>query len=268
VFPSRKKLNFEQGDIHAWYLRHPTEDRPSIIVIHGFRISKKHPNIILTINLLFSAGYDVLAIDMRSHGSSFKTQTLTATFGHGEHLDVLGAVDFLYSRNVTRVGAYGESMGGATLLTALSQDTRIQAGYANSPVCDLEALVRLHFSLYGKWLSPVIFYSAKIASRVLGLGMFPPFDFNPKECASQIGSGRAVFFDHAYGDVIVPVSHSELCSKIAEESGATVERFYFDTHAATPPSTLSMCHDHCLQGIVDAVGYKKRLTDFFNKYLN
>lgn len=62
------------------------------------------------------AGFNVLLFDFRAHGRS---EGNLATFGYLERQDVIGAVEFLKSRGMKRIGLLGFSYGGmASMLAA------------------------------------------------------------------------------------------------------------------------------------------------------
>lgn len=69
-------------------------------------------------------GYNVLMFDFRGHGRS-KGQRVS--MGYYERLDLLGAVDYLQSRGIDRVGVLGFSMGGAVAISTAPQSDAIHA---------------------------------------------------------------------------------------------------------------------------------------------
>jgi fermentation-respiration switch protein FrsA (DUF1100 family) len=69
-------------------------------------------------------GYNVLMFDFRGHGGS---EGQRVSMGYHERLDLLGAVDYLRSRGIDRVGVLGFSMGGAVAISAAPQSEAIRA---------------------------------------------------------------------------------------------------------------------------------------------
>lgn len=58
---------------------------------------------------LHGAGFGVLLFDLRAHGRS---EGRAVSFGFAEWQDVVGAVDWLHGRGVSRIGLLGFSLGG------------------------------------------------------------------------------------------------------------------------------------------------------------
>jgi hypothetical protein len=217
--------------------------------------------------MLFETGYDILSFDLRNHGLSFRTPNLMATFGHTEHLDVLGAIDYLFDNNITNtVGVFGASMGGATSLIASAHDERIKATFVDSPICDGEDLVRHHItSIFGSYLSKLMFSIIKWFA-INWSGEFPPFENNPITSMKHL-SGRPVHFEHTERDVIVPLSHSHKCSKLGQDFQANVTTWFAPSHSKISPSLFNNCWDHCVNILSDPIAYKQRLKIFFTKYI-
>lgn len=70
---------------------------------------------------LHATGLNVLLFDLRAHGRS---EGKIISFGYLERQDVLGAVGFLHSRGIRRIGLLGFSLGGivAMLSAAVCND--------------------------------------------------------------------------------------------------------------------------------------------------
>jgi pimeloyl-ACP methyl ester carboxylesterase len=85
---------------------------------------------------LVSHGYALLMLDLRNYGESDGTAE-GITYGDLEVNDVVGALDFLASREPQLpLAAIGFSMGGATVLRAAARDTRLRAVIADSAFAD------------------------------------------------------------------------------------------------------------------------------------
>lgn len=146
------------------------------------------------------AGFNVLLFDFRAHGRS---DGKLVTFGYLERQDVLGAVEFLKSRGVKRIGLLGFSYGGmASMLTA--------------PLCaDIHAVVsdggpaRLRSAIEGRavewrlprplgrflgWLT-VVFTSARLGVN--------HFRFEPVRWVGKIAP-RPILFIHGELDKYLP----------------------------------------------------------------
>jgi fermentation-respiration switch protein FrsA (DUF1100 family) len=94
--------------------RQSTENERAVIILHGHGGSLDWD--IHRAPALHAAGFNVFLIDFRAHGRSQGHRT---TFGYLERRDVIGAVNFLLSKGVKRIGLLGFSFGGiASMLTA------------------------------------------------------------------------------------------------------------------------------------------------------
>ena len=86
------------------------------IVVHGYRVCRLKYDSLLPAGILYHAGYNVLSIDLRNHGDSSLFEPIKfVSFGNFEHLDVLGAFDYLLERfsflnETNNVGLFGSSM--------------------------------------------------------------------------------------------------------------------------------------------------------------
>ncbi|MBI5876701.1 MAG: alpha/beta hydrolase [Chloroflexi bacterium] len=111
-FPARDGVR-----LRGWFFDAPTTagdaPRPAVIVCHGHG-GDKSPHINLAI-WFREAGIPLLLFDFRNHGLSDGDLT---SIGYYERYDVLGAVDWLAARGMTRIGLFGFSMGAATALAA------------------------------------------------------------------------------------------------------------------------------------------------------
>jgi fermentation-respiration switch protein FrsA (DUF1100 family) len=111
-----EEVGFAAGDgllLRGWWIPAPGSTR-AVIILHGHGGSmdwdiQRAPD-------LLAAGYSVFLFDFRAHGRS---PGRLATFGYLERRDVQGAVAFLKSRGMERIGLLGFSYGGmASMLAA------------------------------------------------------------------------------------------------------------------------------------------------------
>src|SRR5215216_4996315 len=105
--------------LSAWYT--PPENGALILLAHGYGDNRPE----WVYEMLAKKGYGVLAWDARAHGES---DGEIFTIGYLEVLDVKAALDYALTQpNVEHVGAWGGSMGGATLIRATAQSPEIEA---------------------------------------------------------------------------------------------------------------------------------------------
>lgn len=125
---SYEKIAFKSRDgltLRGWFI--PAEKpRGTIVFCHG-HAGSMDPDIKYA-PAVHDSGYNVLMFDFRGHGRS---EGQRVSMGYRERLDLLGAVDYLRSRGIDRVGVLGFSMGGAVAISTAPQSEDIRA-----VVCD------------------------------------------------------------------------------------------------------------------------------------
>ncbi len=123
-FPSRDGLQ-----LFGWFV--PGRNRAVIVLVHGF--GSQGISMIYHANALAAYGYGSLMFDLRAHGSS---EGDTCTWGWREINDLLGAVDYLQSRDdvdADKIGVLGISLGGQIALRAAAESTAIHGVVAEGP---------------------------------------------------------------------------------------------------------------------------------------
>jgi pimeloyl-ACP methyl ester carboxylesterase len=130
--PSELLLNAEEASmiasdgvtIGAWFVK-GRPGAPPIILCHD--LGGTRGDLLNAAVILNKAGYPLLLLDFRRHGSSGPARS---TLGIEERLDVLAAVQFLRSRREVdgdRMGGWGVGMGAYALALAAVEAPQIQA---------------------------------------------------------------------------------------------------------------------------------------------
>lgn len=135
-FPSR-----DGTPLNGWLVKGARPE--TIIVVHGFRDSKQ--SMLEYVDLLYRAGFSVLALDLRSSPTGGAAAT---TFGYFERRDVAAAADYLLSRadvDGQRIGALGVSMGAASALMGAADSEAIRAVVAEGSYKSLDSVVAVGF---------------------------------------------------------------------------------------------------------------------------
>ena len=219
----------------AWYT--PPRKGAVILVAHGF--GDQRPEWVY--EMLARKGYGVLAWDARAHGESGGE---ISTVGSLEVLDVKAALEYALAQpNVTRVGAWGGSMGAATLIRAAAQYPEIEALFLDSSFASMED----EFDYLVPY--PILNPLAKILAEIrTGISLE---EISPVEAIGKI-SPRPVYIVHSTGDKVAP-----------PDAG---ERLY---HAAREPKFLWLEQGVSHQQIylANPLRYKKRLIGFFDEWL-
>lgn len=126
-------------ELSAWYTA--PGNGTVILVAHGY--NDKRPENLYA--MLTQHGYGVLAWDFRAHGDS---DGEISTLGYNEQMDVEAALDFALAQDgVDRVGAWGGSMGGATVILAAAGHPEIEAVVVDSAYPSLEDVLRLNMPI-------------------------------------------------------------------------------------------------------------------------
>lgn len=163
-------------ELSAWYT--PPQNGTVILIAHGYNDNR--PESIYA--MFVEHGYGALAWDFRSHGGS---EGELSTLGYYERMDVEAALDFaLTQEGVEHIGAWGGSMGAATLILATAEHPEIEALVADSAYPTLEDVLRLNMPV--RLFQPfVLFWGEYYSSAEID-------DVNPELVIGQI-SPRPVF---------------------------------------------------------------------------
>jgi uncharacterized protein len=109
----------------------PSKNGAAVIVQHGYG---GHRGTVLHIaSMLHNHGFSVITMDLRGHGESGGE---IVTFGRDESKDMQVVFDYLSQRsevNPEKIGIYGWSLGGATVLLHGAMNPDVKAVAADSP---------------------------------------------------------------------------------------------------------------------------------------
>jgi len=237
------KIEFQSLDLitkdgirlSAWYT--PPRKGAVILLAHGY--GDNRPEWVHA--MLAKKGYGVLSWDARAHGES---EGEISTVGYLEVLDVKAALDFVLAQpDVNHVGAWGGSMGGATLIRATAQFPEIEALFVDSSFASLND----EFNYLVPY--PVINPLAKfLAEWQTG---FSIKDLNLVEDIARI-SPRPVYIVHSNGDTVAPPNSGQELFNAANEP----RYLWLDENAAH----LSIYLDNPRR-------YQRRLIGFFDEWL-
>ncbi len=226
-----------QDGIHlaAWYT--PPQNGAVILLAHGY--GNKRPEWVYA--LLARKKYGVLAWDARAHGESGGD---ISTIGYLEVLDVKAALDYALAQpGVEHVGAWGGSMGAATLIRAAARFPQIEALFIDSSFTSLED--ELNYLVPFPVINPLAKFVVT-AKTVLTLEKV-----NPLNEISRI-SPRPIYIVQGMQDTIAPPDSGE---KLFNAAG---EPRYLWEQQDVPH--LSMYLDNPSR-------YQRRLVDFFDEWL-
>lgn len=152
--------------------------RGAIIFLHGVR---RHKEQVFPMAAFFSlAGYDCYAPDLRSHGES---EGIFTTYGYKEKFDVSRLIDTISSqyKNGESIVLWGQSMGAATAMLTMAQDSRVTSGVIESTFSDFKQVVADYFiQELGFYSEPVRDYMIWGAHMLTGIeaGEVSPLNFS------------------------------------------------------------------------------------------
>ena len=237
------KINYQAVDLttedgirlSAWYT--PARNGAVILIAHSY--GDHRPEWVY--EMLVRKGYGVLAWDARAHGTSGGEIT---TIGYAEVLDVKAALQYVLAQpGVQHVGAWGGSMGGATIIRAAVQFPQIEALFVDSSFASLSE----EFDFLIPY--PVISPFAQILMQVeTGVNIN---DVDPLTDIAKI-SPRPVFIAQGNGDTAAPPDSAQ---KLFNAAGKP--RFLWTEKNI---SHLGLYFNNPRR-------YQRRLIDFFDEWL-
>jgi uncharacterized protein len=231
--------------LKGWFL--PASGTPKGVVILCHGRDDNRAGMLPHARYLSDAGFSCLLFDFRCCGDSDGD---TTTIGWKETDDVIGAVQYLKSRADTKdlpIGAFGVSMGGASVLQAAAKCPDIKVVGADCSYAVLPSAIDQRFRAFLGPAHPV--FSGPIrfwGERALNMNADT---VSPEKAATQFGN-RPLLLIHGTWDITI----------LPEDS----ERIYA---AATGPKELWLVpkafHAHAFS--VDPAGYEQRVRAHFAK---
>ena len=193
--------------LSAWYT--PPKNGAVILLAHGY--ADNRPESIYV--MLAKEGYGVLAWDFRAHGLSGGD---FSTLGYYEQMDAEAALDYAIAQEgVAHVGAWGGSMGAATLILTASKRAEIKALVSDSSFPSLDDVMQVSFPF--EIIRPLIMFFGEYYS---GANMD---EVRPVDEIGKIGP-RAVFvIDGWEGAAVIMNSPYRLYDAAKEPKAIWVE---------------------------------------------
>lgn len=219
----------------AWYT--PPRNGVVILLAHGY--GDNRPEWVHT--MLAKSKYGVMAWDARAHGESGGE---ISTIGYLEILDVKAALDYVLAQpGVEHVGAWGGSMGGATLIRAAAAFPEIEAIWIDSSFASLDD--EFDFLVPYPIINPLAKYIAQIETGVNINAI------NPLKDIAMI-SPRPVYIVHGTGDMVAPPDAGQ---KLYEAAG--------EPHFLWEAENVR----HLMIYLDNPGRYQRRLLGFFDEWL-
>lgn len=193
----------------AGWLFTPAAPVGAVLMLHGQGGSRV--GMLPYVEMLFGAGYEVLAVDARGHGDSGDA---FVTYGIREAADVRKWASFLRGRSGRPcVWGFSESMGAATMLQSLSDDARFCGAVVESPFASFTEVAYDRIGTIvgtGPWLGRTLLRPTATGG-FLYLRLRYGIDLNlasPQDVLRR--SAVPVLLIHGTADRSIPVRHSRL----------------------------------------------------------
>lgn len=122
--------------IRGWYINGKSKNA-GILLVHGSNGSR-HAGLRYAPSL-YEKGFNLLLIDLRNCGES---EDFYDSMGFHERNDIHAGIKFLTEiKNLSSIGVFGFSMGGAAAIMAMSENPLIKAGVFESSFSDVESVI-------------------------------------------------------------------------------------------------------------------------------
>jgi dipeptidyl aminopeptidase/acylaminoacyl peptidase len=236
-----ENVSFRTADgltLRGWHIPAKKTSDKTVVLLHGYPADKG--NILPPLAFLHD-DFNLLLFDFRYLGES---EGGYSTAGAKEVEDLLAAIQFLKSREITEVGVWGFSMGGAVALMATEKAPEIKAVVSESAYANLADMALQLFAV------PLINYP--IAYLVgFWANLFLGIDLRDVSPAERIrNSTLPILITHSSIDAVIPFSQAEALKQALVNNPRA--EFWFNEEFA-----------HGQLG----TDYQSRVKNFFNKHL-
>ncbi|MCX5784646.1 MAG: hypothetical protein NTX59_03060 [Elusimicrobia bacterium] len=224
-------------ELDGWYIPNKKSGK-ALIICHGYPMDKGN---VLSFTSFLAKDFNLLLFDFRAMG---KSGGFFSTGGRRETRDVSAAVNFLKAKGFTHIGAFGFSMGAATL--AMAKDYEIKARVLDSPYASLSRELDFIFKDFGVFRIPLLWLMK--AWNLVFLGISAD-GVAPENFIAAIKT--PVLLIHGDSDTQVPVENS------------------LTLHTITPKTELWIIKgaNHGETSFIGGAQYNSRILNFFNKNL-
>lgn len=173
-------LESNNKKIEGWYIS--TDSLPTkgtVFMGHGYNASKT--SMLKKTSIFLESGYDVLLIDFMGCGGSEGNQT---TIGYYESDNVQSAYEYLVNKGDSNIILFGTSMGAASIMKALYDNTQIKpkAVILECPYGTMLETIKARFRIMN--LPDFIAYPFAFWGGTIN--NFNAFSLNPEEYAKDI----------------------------------------------------------------------------------
>lgn len=243
-----ENVSFRSRDgiiLRGWFVE-ANNPKGTIMLLHGWGNGKE--GLLNYSKFLNVNKYNALLFDFRGFGESDGNYT---TLGYYERLDVLGAVDYLKTRNdvkSNKMGALGFSMGGGALVMAAKEQNDFKAIVLDSTYTTIHQNVARRFKVvYGFPKFPFATSLTFFGGLING---FNAFDLAPVKYINKVNT--SILIIQGTNDSQVSVEDAlELYEKANEPKRIWIVEGSKHTESYTMNNTE----------------YRKRVIEFFDTYI-
>ena len=222
--------------LSGWFLPN-NKTKAAIIVMHGYPADKAN---LLGIAEFLAKDFNVFLFDFRSFGKSEGSYT---TAGYLERNDLLGAINYLQKeKNITKIGLYGFSLGGAVALMINHQN--VKAIVTDSTYAKLSHMVQHMYRIFF-----VLKYPLAYLTKLYGM-LFLRIDIENASPVDNIKNLKIpILIIHAEKDSQIPVNEAYLL------------------HNANKKAELWIVEnaEHGMSHSINPAKYEKRVIGFFEE---
>ena len=188
----------------GWFVPTAGRARGTIVLCHGHAGSLDAD--LHYVPAFHQHGYNVLQFDFRAHGRS---EGQHVSMGYLERRDLLGAIDFLRARGISKVGVLGFSMGGAVAVSTAAECPSIVAIVSDGGFARILTTLQMGIQQRGvpPWLARIL---GAVVVRLVGWRLSCHLsDADPVDLIGRI-SPRPLLLIHGGRDRYVPASEVEM----------------------------------------------------------
>lgn len=221
------------GNAPAWFVPAEEDSERWVIQVHGRAVSKAET--LRGVTPFRQAGYHSLLVSYRNDGDAPESPDYRYALGEREWVDVDAAMAFAIARGAREIVLMGWSMGGATVLQALTRSSRaalVTGVVLESPVVDWVAT--LDFQARMRRLPDVVRWCtyAIIRSRWgrVVTGLAEPLDLSRMDFVARAAElDRPILLLHSDDDGFVPATASRALAAVRPDI-VTLEDFAIARH--------------------------------------
>jgi alpha-beta hydrolase superfamily lysophospholipase len=222
------------GVAPAWFVPALEEDSDRwVIQVHGRAV--RRPETLRAVAPFRESGYHSLLVSYRNDGEAPRSSDYRYALGDREWVDIDAAMDFAIARGAREIVLMGWSMGGATVLQALTRSPRaalVTGVVLDSPVVDW--IATLDFQARMRRLPGIVRWGVYTLIRSrwgrLVTGLAEPLDLERMDFVTRAAElDRPILLLHSSDDGFVPASAS-IALAAARPDLVTFEEFTIARH--------------------------------------